>query len=57
MFFCNPSVGHCLAVGMNKDYYLVKNPEQNGVQTHLPIENIINSQDFKWPYNYLKSTD
>ena len=41
-FFCNPSVGHCLAVGMNEEYFLVKNPEQGGVQTNLPIENIIN---------------
>lgn len=40
-FFCNPSVGHCLAVGMNKEYYLVKNPDQGGVQTNLPIENIV----------------
>ena len=41
-FFCNPSVGHCLAVGMNKEYFLVKNPLQGGVQTNLPIETILN---------------
>ena len=43
-FYCNPSVAHCLAVGMNKEYFLVKNPKQNGVQTLLPIEHIINEQ-------------
>ena len=41
-FFCNPSVGHCLAVGMTKEYFLVKNPKQGGVKTNLPFENIIN---------------
>jgi len=41
-FFCNPSVGHCLAVGMTKEYFLVKNPKQGGVKTNLPFETIIN---------------
>ena len=41
-FFCNPSIGHCLAVGMKKEYFLVKNPKQGGVKTNLPFENIIN---------------
>ena len=43
-FFCNPSVAHCLAVAMNKDYFLVKDPKQGGVQTNLPMETIINKQ-------------
>ena len=41
-FYCNPSVAHCIAVGLNKDYFLIKNPNQGGVQTNLPIETIVN---------------
>ena len=41
-FICNPSVGQCLAVGLNKSYLLVKNKNQGGVQTNLPMETVIN---------------
>tara|TARA_R110001592_G_scaffold20489_16_gene83118 strand:- start:415 stop:1254 length:840 start_codon:yes stop_codon:yes gene_type:complete len=41
-FYCNPSVGMTLAVALNKEYCLVKDPSQGGVQTNLPMETIIN---------------
>ena len=41
-FYCNPSVANALAVGLNKEFYLIKNPNQGGVQTNLPIETIVN---------------
>ena len=41
-FYCNPSVAQCLAVGLNKPYTLVKNKNQGGFQTNLPMETVIN---------------
>ena len=41
-FYCNPSVGHAIAVASNKEFNLVVHPEQQDVRTGLPTENIIN---------------
>lgn len=40
--FCNPSVVHCLAVGLNLPYNLVVHPDFDAVKTFLPIETIVN---------------
>ena len=39
--YCNPSVAHTIAVGMNKPYTFICNPEQVNVQTGLPIETLL----------------
>ena len=46
-FFCNPSVGQALAVGMYKEYYIAINPELTAAITGLPIENILNKNTGK----------
>ena len=40
-FFCNPSVGMTLAVGMFKEYHIAINPDLKNVLTGLPIENLL----------------
>ena len=41
-FFCNPSVGQALAIGMYKEYHIAINPKLHLALTHMPIENILN---------------
>ena len=41
-FYCNPSVGQALAIGMNKEYHIAINPKLHLALTHMPIENILN---------------
>ena len=43
-FFCNPSVGQTLAIGLYKDYYIAINPDLKMALTGLPIENILNKK-------------
>ena len=43
-FFCNPSVGYTLAIGLNKFFNMVLNPGMKYLKTGLPIENILNKE-------------
>ena len=40
-FYCNPSVGMTLAVGMFKEYHIAINPDLKNVLTGLSIENLL----------------